>query len=88
MTFAVAKTLHRIYKFNSIPYIVTSIMLLPDFRTHNHWVSDMVGGALIGTMIGNLVADNYFNSNREDNKMSFLPLIGDGFQGLSLCVKF
>jgi len=88
MTFAVAKTLHRIYKFNSIPYIVTSIMLLPDFRAHNHWVSDMVGGALIGTMIGNLVADNYFDSIREDNKMSFLPLIGVGFQGLSLSVKF
>lgn len=88
MTFAVAKTLHRVYEFNSIPYILTSIMLLPDFQAHNHWVSDMVGGALIGTMIGNLVADNYFDSIREDNKMSFLPLIGNGFQGLSLSVKF
>jgi len=88
MTFAVAKTLHRIYEFNSIPYIVTSIMLLPAFQAHNHWVSEMVGGALIGTMIGNLVADNYFDSNIVDNKMSFLPLIGNGIQGLSLRMKF
>jgi len=88
MFFAAAKTLQRVYDSYWIPYAVCAIGLLPHFKGHNHWVSDMVGGALIGTMIGNVIADNYFGIERESDNMSFLPIIGSDFQGLTFSMKF
>ncbi len=88
MFFAAAKTLQRVYDSYWIPYAVCAVGLLPHFKGHNHWVSDMVGGALIGTMIGNVIADNYFGIERESDNMSFLPIIGSDFKGLTFSLKF
>ena len=86
--FAVAKTLQRVYDSYWIPYAVCAVGLLPHFKGHNHWVSDMVGGAIIGTMIGNVVADNYFGIEQESKNMSFYPIIGSEFKGLTFSLKF
>ena len=88
MYFAAAKTLQRVYDSYWIPYAVCAVGLLPNFRGHNHWLSDMVGGALIGTMIGNVIADNYFGIERESDNMSFYPIIGSEFNGLTFSLKF
>jgi hypothetical protein len=55
--FAVAKVLSDVYENSVVPYALCVLGLLPNFKGHNHWVSDMVAGALIGTMIGGEVVD-------------------------------
>jgi PAP2 superfamily len=56
--FAVARVYSIVYDNYFIPYGVAAALLTANIQGHHHWVSDMVAGALIGTMIGTVVADN------------------------------
>ena len=56
--FAVARVYSKVYDNYLIPYGVTAALLAANIKGHHHWVSDMVAGALIGTMIGSVVVDN------------------------------
>jgi membrane-associated phospholipid phosphatase len=88
MAFSIAKTLQRVYDNYWIPYGICAAILLPNFQGHNHWTSDMVGGALIGTMIGNVIADNYFGIEKPQKNYSLQPLIGNQCYGASYCLTF
>jgi len=56
--FAVARVYAKVYDNYLIPYGVAAALLTADIKSHRHWVADMVAGALIGTMIGSVVAGN------------------------------
>lgn len=50
--FAIAKVFQMEYDNYWIPYGVMSLVFLADFDGHNHWLSDMVVGGVVGTVIG------------------------------------
>ncbi len=62
--YAVAKVIQMEYGNYWIPYTFATAVFLADIKTHNHWVSDLVGGALVGTIIGRAVVLNS-RKNRE-----------------------
>jgi hypothetical protein len=59
MYFALARVLHRTWKNPWVAYGILLVGLLPDFDLHNHWVSDMFMGAVIGTVIGEVIYKNF-----------------------------
>ena len=61
MWFAVAKVYERAYDNYWAPYSLTALGLASNIQGHHHWVSDMVGGALLGTLIGNSVYSQTFS---------------------------
>ncbi|PVD51140.1 hypothetical protein DC498_15930 [Terrimonas sp.] len=50
--YAVAKVLAMEFNNYWIPYSAVTIVFLSSLRAHQHWVSDMVAGGLLGTVIG------------------------------------
>lgn len=63
--FSTARVYSGVYDNYLIPYGIAAALALNSAEGHNHWVSDMVAGALIGTGIGNVVLNNYENRKRE-----------------------
>jgi hypothetical protein len=63
MCFATAQVLHKVYDNAVIPYSICALALLHGFGGHDHWVSDMVAGSMVGIAIGNVVTDGFFNTN-------------------------
>ena len=76
MYFAVATVFYKAYDSAIIPYSIAAAGLISDVQFHHHWVSDMVAGALVGTIIGNVVADNSYR--HDDKKIHIEPIIGLG----------
>jgi membrane-associated phospholipid phosphatase len=56
--FAVAKVMQMEYDNYWIPYGVMSAVFLSNMEGHDHWVSDLVFGGLIGTIIGKATVKN------------------------------
>ncbi len=56
--FAVAKVMQMEYDNYWIPYGVMSAVFLSNMEGHDHWVSDLVFGGLIGTVIGKAIVTN------------------------------
>lgn len=63
--YAVAKVMQMEYDNYWIPYTFATAVFFADFRTHNHWLSDLVAGALVGTIVGRSVV---MNSRKKRNK--------------------
>jgi membrane-associated phospholipid phosphatase len=58
---------------------------------HNdHWVSDVVGGALIGAAVGRSVVklNNLIRSGKSRVKVVFAPILGEGERGAALTIVF
>ncbi|AWG22961.1 hypothetical protein FFWV33_16220 [Flavobacterium faecale] len=53
--FAVAKVFQMEYDNYWIPYTFVTAAFLADIKGHNHWVSDLLVGGLVGTIIGKSV---------------------------------
>jgi membrane-associated phospholipid phosphatase len=53
--FAIAKVFQMEYNNYWIPYTFMAGVFMADFNEHEHWVSDLVLGGLIGTIIGRSV---------------------------------
>jgi hypothetical protein len=83
MAFAIAKVYQRAYDTYWLPYSCAAIFLASNIRGHHHWVSDMVAGSLIGTMIGDQVCDSWF-----DDSTLLEPVIGPDDVGLRLTLRF
>lgn len=84
MYFSTARVYSGVYDNYVIPYGIAAALALGSAEGHNHWVSDMVAGALIGTAIGNVILNNY-EDRRSDINASFMPIasskgVGVGFQ--------
>ena len=59
MYFAFASVNSRVFDRSWVPYALATTALVYDIRGHNHWVSELVAGAVIGEFIGKVVYDNY-----------------------------
>ena len=59
MFFAFASVNSRVLDRGWVPYALATTALVYDIRGHNHWVSELVAGAVIGEFIGKVVYDNY-----------------------------
>ena len=65
MFFAFASVNSKVFNNSWVPYALAGTALLYDIRGHNHWVSELVAGAVIGEFIGKVVYQNYHNKRRE-----------------------
>lgn len=70
MCFATARVLQKVYNNAVIPYSICALALLPGFGGHDHWVSDMAAGAMVGIAIGNVVTGNFFQENYSKTSMA------------------
>ncbi|MBA4410144.1 MAG: phosphatase PAP2 family protein [Bacteroidota bacterium] len=60
-------------------YSVATLVGLSRIYDNKHWLTDVVAGATIGTLVGNLV--NHRNSN---SKLTVVPFRNSNFQGVRL----
>ncbi|WP_418263158.1 phosphatase PAP2 family protein [Flavobacterium faecale] len=56
--FSVAKVFQMEYNNYWIPYTIATGVFLADIKGHNHWVSDLLVGGLVGTIIGKSVVNS------------------------------
>jgi len=81
--FAVARVYAEVYDNYLIPYGVAAALLASDIKGHRHWVSDMVAGALIGTVIGGVVANN-----AEDSAAASSTMVIPAYSGNQISLNF
>jgi PAP2 superfamily len=83
--FAAAKVYQQAYGNYWAPYSLLALGLASDVRSHHHWVSDMAAGALIGTLIGMSVSNDYFG---ESSKLKLEPTLSQQGAGFMLTYKY
>ena len=94
--FAIAKVFQMEYDNYWIPYSFMSIVYLSEMRKHNHWVSDLVVGGIVGTLIGkSIVLSSWKKRNingiiKKEKKFSFLfvPQYSPNFSGIHIVGTF
>jgi PAP2 superfamily len=87
--FAVARVYSRVYDNYWIPYGLAAAALTSNIRGHHHWVSDMVAGSLVGTMIGSVVADNALGDDGGKQTDSMVvPIVSPEMTGLAWLRQF
>lgn len=87
MYFSTARVYSGVYDNYLIPYGLAAALALQSADGHNHWVSDMVAGALIGTGIGNVILNNY-EERRDGINISFTPIASSKGAGLGFQMTF
>ena len=87
MYFSTARVYSGVYDNYLIPYGLATVLALQSADGHNHWVSDMVAGALIGTGIGNVILHNY-EERRDGINMSFAPIASSKGAGIGFQMTF
>jgi membrane-associated phospholipid phosphatase len=83
--FAVARVYSEVYDNYLLPYAAAGLLSVSNIKGHNHWVSDMAAGALIGTAIGNIVLRGYEDRKRE---MMFAPFFTGDSTGFAFSTGF
>lgn len=97
--FAIAKVFQMEYDNYWIPYTFMAGVFLADIKGHNHWISDLVAGGIIGTIIGKSVVKSSRkqiaktkNKNRNKKKLTFqkqlIPQISSKQIGAHLVISF
>ena len=86
--FSMARVYSGVYDNYLIPYTLAGALALQSAEDHNHWVSDMVAGALIGTGIGNVVLSNYEDRKRGGLQGTFVPIVSSRGVGGRLDFSF
>ena len=85
---AVAQVSYR--EFNNYwGYALLGAVFLADIEEHNHWVSDLAAGFLLGGLIGNGVVDSSvkrrnLSYKKKRNKLKFTPEISGNYSGVRL----
>lgn len=87
MYFAAARVYSGVYDNYLIPYGIAAAIALQSAEGHNHWVSDMAAGALIGTGIGNVVLGSYEDRRRESFG-TVTPIVSTEGVGLNWQMSF
>ena len=87
MYFATARVWSGVYDNYLIPYAAAGALALASAEGHNHWVSDMVAGALIGTGIGNVVLHNYYDRHTA-NFGTVVPIVSSKSVGIGWQMNF
>lgn len=82
-SFAIASVIANQYRDHKwVPvtaYSIATLAGLSRIYENRHWLSDVVAGAAIGTLVGNLVSHRTSNS-----KLTIVPFRNGNFQGLRL----
>lgn len=99
--YAVAKVIQMEYDNYWLPYGFVTFVFMANFSDHRHWVSDMLVGGLIGTIIGRSVVlnsrkhiektQNEFTGSRSKKiqiKKQLLPQISSKGVGLHFIASF
>lgn len=94
--FALAKIFQMEYNNYWIPYGLMSVAWLSNIKSHNHWVSDIVLGGIVGTIIGKSIVlssrkkrDVNQPIKKEKNiSFSVLPQYSQDFSGIKIVGNF
>lgn len=82
-SFAIASVIANQYRDHKwvpvVAYSVASLTAISRVYDNKHWLSDVVAGAAIGTLVGNLVSHRSSNS-----KLTFIPFGNSNYQGVKL----
>ena len=83
--FSVARVYQQAYGDYWWPYSIATLLFASNIKGHHHWVSDLVVGGLIGTLIGDVVTENYFG---KDDLFSLQPVLNSDNVGLAVQYQF
>ncbi|MDB4297233.1 phosphatase PAP2 family protein [Flavobacteriaceae bacterium] len=91
--FAMAKVAQMEFDNYWVPYGALTLFFMSNVKAHNHWFSDLVGGALVGTIIGRSVVKSSWEKRgiiKDKKKLSFkvIPNLSKDFQGLHIVGDF
>jgi len=93
--FAIAKVIQMEFDNYWIPYGIMALTFLSDIQEHNHWLSDMVVGGILGTLIGRSIVRSSWRARgilepRKQEKISFnyIPRFSAEFTGLKIVGTF
>ena len=94
--FAIAKVFQMEYDNYWIPYGFMSVIYLAEIKSHNHWVSDLVVGGIVGTLIGkSIVLSSWKKRNingviKKEKRISFniVPQYSKEFSGIHIVGTF
>jgi membrane-associated phospholipid phosphatase len=93
--FALAKVLQMEYDNYWIPYGLMTAVFFSNVKAHQHWVSDMVFGGVVGTLIGRSIVRSSWRARGilEKNKnqrltLNYIPQFSSEFTGLRIVGNF
>ena len=67
MYYSIASVMSRVYDNRWLPYGIMTLGMMHSIRGHNHWVSELVAGYVIGNFIGKMVYENYHQQRSLSN---------------------
>ena len=96
MYFSIASVMSRVYNNRWLPYGIMTLGMMHSIRGHNHWVSELVAGYVIGNFIGKVVYENYHeqrslrNTTKLKKKFRTTVFVGQtfGVLGPSLTISW
>lgn len=93
--FALAKVLQMEYDNYWVPYGLMSVVFFSNVKGHQHWISDMVLGGIVGTLIGRSIVRSSWKARGiiEDTKnrkisINYIPRFSSEFTGLRIVGTF
>ncbi|MGY6647928.1 phosphatase PAP2 family protein [Wenyingzhuangia sp. IMCC45574] len=92
--FAMAKVFQMEYDNYWVPYGFMAVVFCSNIRGHQHWLSDMVLGGIVGTVIGRSIVRSSWKErgilpkSKKKFNVSFIPNISTRFNGLTLSATF
>ncbi|MDO6738508.1 phosphatase PAP2 family protein [Wenyingzhuangia sp. 2_MG-2023] len=92
--FAMAKVFQMEFDNYWIPYSFAGIVFFADIKGHQHWVSDMVAGGIVGTIIGRSIVRSSWRARgilpNKEKEITFncIPSISSQYSGFRLTATF
>jgi len=92
--FAIAKVIQMEFDNYWIPYGIMAITFLSDIKSHEHWISDMVVGGILGTLIGRSIvksswkARGLLDKKETEISINYTPRFSPEFTGLRIVATF
>lgn len=92
--FAMAKVFQMEYDNYWIPYSFMTAVFFSSIKGHQHWLSDMVAGGIVGTVIGRSIVRSSWKArgilpeNKKKFELSWMPTISSSYNGLSVSATF
>ncbi|MHB0756867.1 phosphatase PAP2 family protein [Polaribacter sp. M15] len=89
--FAIAKVIQMEFDNYWIPYSIMAITWLSEIKAHEHWVSDMVVGGILGTIIGRSIVKSSWRARgilpqkrQRSISLNYIPQVSSDFTGLRI----
>lgn len=89
--FALAKVIQMEFDNYWIPYSIMGITFLSNIEDHEHWVSDMIVGGILGTLIGRSIVRSSWKArgilpkNKQRSiSLNYIPQVSSDFTGLRI----